>query len=293
MCTNGTKTIRRSFCLRVRFSWGADQPVISSLRDSNPTSFQTLSLCVCVCVRPSGCGGKKFHVEVFLFFVCEKRFGLIVPYPGLQQAAHWRRGLWHRTHTQLCQSTVIFFSLSLLKNTTRGSNFFSFFFFFWRFPLTEARSAALDFMKIDTQLLVSPRRDASACRDHQVHVQGTLHYSRCPLLPAPCYPAWGWGGRWVSVLSVVLFLKLEQPSGEAVQHPGELPAASGLALSGVLKWSWRQTAGARRSVGGLSLNWFISADHAHQFTHSHCICFCVFFSLAHIHNIHSDSELCI
>lgn len=53
------------------------------------------------------------------------------------------------------------------------------------------------YMKIATQL-VSSRRNASACCDHQVHVQGTLHYSRSPRLPDPCDPAWGWGGRWVT-----------------------------------------------------------------------------------------------
>lgn len=54
------------------------------------------------------------------------------------------------------------------------------------------------YMKIDTQLLVPPRRDASARCDHQVHVQGALHYSRCPHLPEPCQPARGRGGRWDS-----------------------------------------------------------------------------------------------
>lgn len=49
----------------------------------------------------------------------------------------------------------------------------------------------VDYMKIATQLLVSPRRNASARCDHQVHVQGTLHYSRCPLLTEPCYSARG------------------------------------------------------------------------------------------------------
>lgn len=66
-----------------------------------------------------------------------------------------------------------------------------------RRAVPETTSRELGSMKIATQPLVSPRRNASACRDHQVHVQGTLHYSRYPLLPAPGDPARGWGGRWV------------------------------------------------------------------------------------------------
>lgn len=66
-------------------------------------------------------------------------------------------------------------------------------------PTVGQKSGERGSMKIATQLLLSPRRNASARRDHQVHVQGALHYSRCPLLPDPCSPTRGRGGRWALV----------------------------------------------------------------------------------------------
>lgn len=53
------------------------------------------------------------------------------------------------------------------------------------------------FMKIRIQALVCLRRNASACCDFQVHVQGTLLYSRYPLLQDSRQPPWGWSGGWV------------------------------------------------------------------------------------------------
>lgn len=53
------------------------------------------------------------------------------------------------------------------------------------------------FMKIRIQALVCLRRNASACCDFQVHVQGTLLYSRYPLLQGSRQPPWGWSGGWV------------------------------------------------------------------------------------------------
>lgn len=66
-----------------------------------------------------------------------------------------------------------------------------------RVCLRENHPGELGYMKIATRCLAFPRRNASTCCHHQVHVQGTLHYSRCPLLTEPCDLAWGWGGRWV------------------------------------------------------------------------------------------------
>lgn len=88
-------------------------------------------------------------------------------------------------------------------------------------------SGELGYMKIATQLLVFPRRNASACCDYQVHVQGTLHYSRCPLLTEPGYPSWGWGGRWVSGLCcqvVIVLLRVVNIQ----RHPPPGKTSSGL-----------------------------------------------------------------
>ena len=108
-------------------------------------------------------------------------------------------------------------------------------------------SGELGYMKIATQLLVFPRRNASACCDHQVHVQGTLHYSRCPLLPDPRDPARGWGGRWVPlklwvrVVVIGLSGRMRRPPGRTSSGPWRAPA-------GVRSRSWCANVAARTNL---------------------------------------------
>ena len=158
-----------------------------------------------------------------------------------------RKKIYH-AEVELCGGLFsLFRSLELLfKDTKKGSSTGSVS-KRERKKKKNRNSGELGYMKIATQLLVFPRRNASACCDHQVHVQGTLHYSRCPLLPDPRDPARGWGGRWVPlklwvrVVVIGLSGRMRRPPGRTSSGPWRAPA-------GVRSRSWCANVAARTNL---------------------------------------------